>query len=157
MYYVIRNIPVDITMDEIAESLKELGVPAAKIVQLRTSRPTPAQMKEGITSLSPPRPLPLFQILLQTTTPAEIFESLQYICNMQVKIEKFRPPSGPLQCHPCQLFGHTMKACQMNFRSIRAAPTCANCKGSHPANYRGQTEGSCKTSFRKTQCPTATN
>ncbi|KAG8224575.1 hypothetical protein J437_LFUL003094, partial [Ladona fulva] len=55
---------------------------------------------------------------------------------MKVKIEKFRPPSGPPQCHQCQLFGHTMKACQMNFRSI-AAPTCANCKGSHPANYRG--------------------
>ncbi|KAG8238943.1 hypothetical protein J437_LFUL000782 [Ladona fulva] len=45
-----------------------------------------------------------------------------------------------------------MKACQMNFRcvkcgqrhpssecrrSIAAAPTCANCKGSHLANYRG--------------------
>ncbi|KAG8231440.1 hypothetical protein J437_LFUL000157 [Ladona fulva] len=109
-------------------------------------------MKEGITSLSPPLPLPLFQILLQTTSPAEIFESLHYICNMKVKIETFRPPRGPLRCHRCQLFGHTIKACLMNFRcvkcgqshpssecqrSITAAPTCANCKGSHPANYRG--------------------
>ncbi|KAG8228357.1 hypothetical protein J437_LFUL006808 [Ladona fulva] len=151
-YYVIRNLPADITTDKIAESLVEFGVPAAKIVQLRTSRPTPTQMKQGITSLSPPRPLPLFQILPQTTSPEEIFDSLQYICNMKVKIEKFRPPSGPPQCHRCQLFGHTMKACQMNFRcvkcgpshpssecqrSITAAPTCVNCKGNHPANHRG--------------------
>ncbi|KAG8227886.1 hypothetical protein J437_LFUL007197 [Ladona fulva] len=109
-------------------------------------------MKQGITSLSPPRPLPLFQILLQTTSPAEIFESLQYICNMKVEIEKFGPPSGPPQCHRCQLFGHTMKACQLNFRCIKCGQshpssecysilpkglTCTNCKGSHPANDRG--------------------
>ncbi|KAG8231484.1 hypothetical protein J437_LFUL000201 [Ladona fulva] len=142
-YYVIRNLPMDITTEEIAESLEEHGAPAAEIVQLRTSRPTPAQMKEEITSLSPPRPL---QFLLQTTSPAEIFESLHYICNMKTT------PVDLRNAIDANYLGNTLKSCQMNLRcvkcgqshpssecqrSITAAPTCANCKGSHPANYRG--------------------
>ncbi|KAG8239971.1 hypothetical protein J437_LFUL018568 [Ladona fulva] len=150
--HIIRNLPEDITIDEIAESLEEYDVPAAKIVQLRTSRPTASQLKQGITSISPPRPLPLFQILLQSTSAPEVFESLPYVCNMKVKIERFRPPSGPPQCHRCQLFGHTIKACNMNFKCVKCgqnhpssecrrpketAAICANCKGDHSANYRG--------------------
>ncbi|KAG8239976.1 hypothetical protein J437_LFUL019347, partial [Ladona fulva] len=67
-------------------------------------------------------------------------------------IEKHRPSKGPPQCHRCQSFGHIDKACNMPPRCVKCgnnhltseckkeaaeAAMCANCKGDHPASYRG--------------------
>ncbi|GIX68000.1 hypothetical protein CEXT_299581 [Caerostris extrusa] len=48
------------------------------------------------------------------------------------------------QCHRCQLFGHSSINCRLPARCVKCAhttkmenPVFANCKGPHPASYRG--------------------
>ncbi|KAG8227845.1 hypothetical protein J437_LFUL010717 [Ladona fulva] len=81
-------------------------------------------------------------------TPSIDFLAIIYICGLKIRIEKHRLP----QCHRCQLFGHADKACHMPPRRVKCsgnhltrdckkeageATVCANCKGDHPASYRG--------------------
>ncbi|KAG8237705.1 hypothetical protein J437_LFUL017659 [Ladona fulva] len=85
-------------------------------------------------------------------TSVQNFLAVRYVCGLKIRIEKHRPPKGPPQCHRCQLFGHTDKACHMPPRCVKCggnhltadckkeaveAAVCAYCKGGHPASYRG--------------------
>ncbi|KAG8237370.1 hypothetical protein J437_LFUL017439 [Ladona fulva] len=89
---------------------------------------------------------------LHDSIPSVDFLTVRYVCGLKIRIEKHRPPKGPPQCHRCQLFGHTDKACHMPPRCVKCggnhltadckkedgeAVVCANCKGGHPASYRG--------------------
>ncbi|KAG8226565.1 hypothetical protein J437_LFUL004737 [Ladona fulva] len=115
--FVIRDLPINLGVEEIKDSLEEQGV----------------QSK---------------------CTPSIDFLAIRYVCGLKIRIEKHRPPKGPPQCHRCQLFGHTDKACHMPPRCVKCggnhltadckkeaggAAVCANCKGDHPASYRGCT------------------
>ena len=81
----------------------------------------------------------------------DLFTSIKHVCGLKVRIEKFKSPCGPPQCHRCQHFGHVDKAmshvskmCKvwsgpLNSRvqkNILRTSHCANCKGNHSANYR---------------------
>ncbi|KAG8236766.1 hypothetical protein J437_LFUL015831 [Ladona fulva] len=83
---------------------------------------------------------------------ANKFLNIRYICGFKVRIEKYKPPKGPPQCHRCQQFSHVDKACSMNARCVKSGlnhlskdcikpreeeAKCANCSGGHPASYRG--------------------
>ncbi|KAG8239786.1 hypothetical protein J437_LFUL019428 [Ladona fulva] len=118
---------------------------------MHTTKPNARQMNEGLKTV-PPRLLPLFIVELHESIPQIEFLSIKYICGLKILIEKHRPPKGPPQCHRCQLFGHTDKACHMPPRYVKCgenhltasctkkageAAVCANCKGNHPASYRG--------------------
>ncbi|CAH2016649.1 unnamed protein product [Acanthoscelides obtectus] len=71
---------------------------------------------------------------------------------MIVKIEAQKKREGPGQCYRCQQFGHSQQNCSGAPKCVRCAgahraseckvpqeraATCANCGGSHPANYGG--------------------
>lgn len=77
---------------------------------------------------------------------------LTNICHLSIKVEVQRPLNGAVQCHRCQQFGHTQTYCNDKPKCVKcgkqhsardcelepeAAPICANCGGSHPANYMG--------------------
>ncbi|KAG8235825.1 hypothetical protein J437_LFUL016086 [Ladona fulva] len=151
--FVIRNLPINIGLEEIKESLEEQGVQISKVTQLQTTKPTFKQLElnKGLKSV-PPRALPLFLVELHDSTLSIDFLAVRYVCGLKIRIEKHRPPKGPPQCHRCQLFGHTDKACHMPPRCVKCggnhltadckkeageAAVCANCKGGHPASYRG--------------------
>jgi hypothetical protein len=161
-YLVLRGLPADTPVDDIKSSLEEKNLQAEDIVQLRTSRPTKKQQEERDAILAanpeatfqplPPRKLPLFQIKLRSPNDKAKFESVSNLCGLTVNIEIFKPSPGPPQCKKCQRFGHTSKSCGMTTRCVRcgdthshtvcetarpAPATCANCKGNHPANFRG--------------------
>ncbi|KAG8239648.1 hypothetical protein J437_LFUL019335 [Ladona fulva] len=149
--FVIRDLPINLKPEDIRESLEEQGVVTVKITQMQTTKPNARQLNEGLKTV-PPRLLPLFLVELHDSIPQFEFLSVKYICGLKIRIEKHRPPKGPPQCHRCQLFGHTDKACHMPPRCVKCgenhltanctkkageAAVCANCKGSHPASYRG--------------------
>ena len=82
----------------------------------------------------------------------KIYE-IKSILGIIVKIEPFRKTSPLIpQCKRCQGFNHTQRFCQLNPRCVRCAekhltseckkrkdstPLCVNCRGNHPASYRG--------------------
>ncbi|KAG8228657.1 hypothetical protein J437_LFUL008308 [Ladona fulva] len=149
--FVIRDLPINLKPNDIKESLEEQGVTTVRITQMQTTKPNARQLNEGLKTV-PPRLLPLFLVELHDSIPQSEFLSVKYICGLKIRIEKHRPPKGPPQCHRCQLFGHTDKACHMPPRCVKCgenhltanctkrageAAVCANCKGSHPASYRG--------------------
>ncbi|KAG8240160.1 hypothetical protein J437_LFUL019277 [Ladona fulva] len=151
--FVIRDLPINLGTEEIKESLEERGVQISKVTQLQTTKPTFKQLESNKDLKSvPPRALPLFLVELHDCTPSVDFLAVRYVCGLKIRIEKHRPPKGPPQCHRCQLFGHTDKACHMPPRCVKCgrnhltaeckkeageAAVCANCKGGHPASYRG--------------------
>ncbi|KAG8212682.1 hypothetical protein J437_LFUL019568 [Ladona fulva] len=140
--FVIRDLPINLGVEEIKESLEEQGVQTSKITQLQTTKPSFKQLELNRDLKSvPPRALPLFLVELHDCTP-----SVDFLADI---IEKHRPPKGPPQCHRCQLFDHTDKACYMPPRCVKCggnhltadckkddgeAAVCANC---NPASYRG--------------------
>ena len=67
-------------------------------------------------------------------------------------VRSFDPRPGPAQCFNCQGFGHSSLFCHAPPRCVRCGgphrgcdkprvpgfvPYCCNCKGAHPASYRG--------------------
>lgn len=82
----------------------------------------------------------------------KIYE-IKAILNMAIKIEPLRKNTKIIpQCKRCQGFNHMQVYCRKESRCVKCAgkyltrncnisrltaPKCINCKGSHPANYRG--------------------
>ncbi|XP_047116225.1 putative uncharacterized protein DDB_G0290521 [Schistocerca piceifrons] len=71
---------------------------------------------------------------------------------MKVTIELYQKPSGPTQCYLCQRFRHGANQCELAPRCVKCAgphlsgactkkreepAICANCRGNHPASFRG--------------------
>ncbi|KAG8226754.1 hypothetical protein J437_LFUL004405 [Ladona fulva] len=149
--FIIRDLPINIAIDDIKEALEDEGVTLNRITQLKTTRPLKSALEKDIKSV-PLRPLPLFQVELDDALAIEKFLTIRFICGLRVRIEKFKPPKGPPQCHRCQKFGHVYKACHMPVRCVKCGlghlssecpkprnepAICANCNGNDPASYRG--------------------
>ncbi|KAJ2937414.1 hypothetical protein O0L34_g19103 [Tuta absoluta] len=135
----LRGIPRDTPMEEIQAELAKMGL------TLRHGRSVAA--KRG-------RPGCLFFLELDPTPKEdleELFRTTEFLCLPGVTFEAWRPRPGPAQCHRCQGFGHSSANCYRLQRCVRCAgdhaaadcdrareapPTCANCKGAHPANDR---------------------
>ena len=76
--------------------------------------------------------------------------SLTELCGLRVSVESYVAPKGPLQCKPCQRFGHMKRNCGYATRCVACGgscltggcPTpreqrqCCNCGGNRKANYR---------------------
>ncbi|KAG8240022.1 hypothetical protein J437_LFUL019226 [Ladona fulva] len=149
--FIIRGLPTMFLTEDTVSSLEELGLLICKVTQLKTTRPMRSVIDKGINSV-PPRPLLLFQVEIPDSSLLDKFLSIKNICGFKIKIEKFKPPSGPPQCHRCQQYGHVDKARQMSVKCVKCGQNhhtreckkpasepavCINCKGSHPASYRG--------------------
>lgn len=129
---IMRNIPQHIELEEINNDL---------IAQkYETTRITRINGRDG-------RPAPLVQIELDRKFKS-IF-NLEHCCGLNIKIEAKKIQRGPVQCHKCQIFGHTQPHCHAPYRCMKCAgahsthtcekPTttpakCANCAGEHTSN-----------------------
>lgn len=73
--------------------------------------------------------------------------------NRIIRVESYRHPPGPVQCHNCQLWHHTQATCKLAPKCVKCAGShrskdctivkgvdnvkCANCQGGHTANWGG--------------------
>lgn len=136
LHIVIRGIPECINTEEVENDLIEKGFHPEKVHRMRNGR-TKA-------------PIPLVLVLLPRIDK-DIFE-IKEVLRLKVKIETLRPKTSISQCHNCQKFGHSQSHCRANPLCVKCGKghktvdclltkeekaTCANCKGEHPASYKG--------------------
>lgn len=97
------------------------------------------------------RPLPMFVMTLDQED-VEKAKRVTNLCHMKVVVEDLHKAAGPTQCFNCQGYHHAQNSCHKDPRCVKCGEehhskqcqrarevkaTCANCNGSHPANYRG--------------------
>ncbi|GJQ69117.1 hypothetical protein Trydic_g18452 [Trypoxylus dichotomus] len=130
---VQRGITQDITEEEIKQDLHAQDYPVEKITRMKG--------KQG-----KPSPLVLIEI-------DRLYKSIYNItdcCGLAVKVEALRTRNLIVQCHKCQMFGHTQSNCNINYKCMKCGedhsthlcekpkttpPKCANCGGEHLSTY----------------------
>nr|XP_042908019.1 uncharacterized protein LOC122271289 [Parasteatoda tepidariorum] len=135
-----RGLPEGFPTDNIYLDLDKKGIKSQKVIQFKR--------KVGEAH----RLLPLFLIILIESENNRQIYSITSICDVPVKIERFRKGNSPTQCFKCQNFGHTQRNCCSPHRCVKCAaghrsylrhkdinipPKCCNCGEAHTANYTG--------------------
>lgn len=140
--YIVKNVSHDYTVEEIKEELANEGFEPISVSHFSTNK----QIRENKRST-------MIKIVLRPGTDTKKFESVKYMFNTRVFIEKMKT-SGVVQCKNCQLIGHTSRFCFHQYRCIKCtenhlpgkgqckldngnntlAPKCVNCQGDHIAS-----------------------
>lgn len=134
---IIRNLPVNITVQCIFNELTEQKFEVTSVTRLQNKFKNP---------------LPIVAVLL--SKPSIGIYSLTRLLHCVVVVEPRRPSKDIPQCTNCQRFAHTRKFCHLPPRCVKCAgdhhyslcqkpndmpPKCVNCNSNHPASYRGCT------------------
>ena len=140
--YLVKHIPTDIPIEYVQQDILEQKIPVTKVSRFLWFE---KNQKVATTKL----------ILTINKNDAHEINRLKDICHIRVDVELFKPTKRALkQCHRCLNFGHHSENCGRAFRCLRCGqtghthdkctnktkedtPTCANCKGEHPANFKG--------------------
>lgn len=133
--FLLRGISTSTPQDEIRDFLSEKGFHPIKI----------AYLKNHITKA----PMPLFIVSLRPTLNVEDIRKITNFNYLRISVEDFNSPTVK-QCHNCQRYGLSSLKCTLAPRCVRCAgahicqlsrtgavATCANCRQTHPASYRG--------------------
>ncbi len=142
--FIIRNLHPSIDVARIKQALYQQGYKVKNIINLRRRVKT----NDGYSY----RQLPLHRVEIESTEHnKEVFE-IKELLYTKVVIETPRKTVDIPQCSRCQQLGHTKNYCAKKVRCVKCAgnhltkdckktidtkPTCANCGGEHPANYKG--------------------
>lgn len=142
---MLRGLHCSTPTLDIVDDLKAQNLDIIDVVNI-LKKPRVNEKKEKI-------PLPLFMASFSNKESVDSIYNVKYILNTKVKVESLRKNYITIpQCKRCQGFNHTQKYCareprcvscagkhlsiQCNVEKTRPA-VCINCKGQHPANYRG--------------------
>lgn len=135
---VLRGIPSEYDTDVVIKELTDRHFPPIKTIRL-------TKTKDGKTV-----PMPLVLIILDKTH-RKIYDMTDLL-GLKITVEPLKNTRSNGQCYRCQLYGHAQGMCRAPHRCVRCggahmahacpkatseAPTCANCRGPHPANYGG--------------------
>jgi len=142
--FIIRNLHPSIDVARIKQALYQQGYKVKNIINLRKRIKT----NDGYSYCQ----LPLHRVEIESTEHnKEVFE-IKELLYTKVVIETPRKTLDIPQCSRCQQLGHTKNYCAKKVRCVKCAgdhltkdckkeidtkPTCANCSGEHPANYKG--------------------
>lgn len=152
---IMRGIIQEIPTEDIQKDLEVKKYEITRITRLNG--------RDGL-------PSPLVAIELKREYKS-IFD-LKTCCGLSIQIESKRLTQGPIQCHKCQVYGHTQPNCHAPYKCLKCAGAhsthlcekaetlpalCANCGGPHPANFRNCPAYPKDTQRKTTQIPTNTN
>jgi hypothetical protein len=144
--YVIKFVPIDITVEEITDELTHRGIPILSVARLVNKRTKPTRPTQVI-------------LVSVKASDKEAITKLTTLCNLRIKVEHYTS-TAVSQCFNCQSFGHSSancfrapvcvkcgqghktRECPISNNPNRPAAVqelikCANCAGNHPASYRG--------------------
>ncbi|KAL1130356.1 hypothetical protein AAG570_013294 [Ranatra chinensis] len=110
--FIIRGADEETLPDEILEELKTQGFPVTRVAQLKAT--------------ADKRKLPIFLVQLTPSEDKDKIRNMIDLCGMKMKVEAYRTPRRPLQCHKCQRLGHVVNCCSTEKR-------CVKCGNNHPA------------------------
>lgn len=135
---------------EIMEDLQNKGLKILDAVNMVKKERTENQ--EGNQTYRK-RGLPLFMLVFDNKENVQNIYGIKGILHMKVKIEPMRRTTTRIpQCKKCQGFNHTQRYCSRDPRCVKCSgkhitqactigrdvpAKCINCKGQHPASYRG--------------------
>lgn len=136
---ILKGIHQSTDTQDIKDALFELGHSVKNIACLRSKRTG--------------QDLPMFFIGLKNDSNNKTIYKIDRLLNMVVTVEPPRTQKAIPQCERCQRFGHTKSYCHLGPRCVKCTQPhltndcprtakdndvkCVNCKGDHPANYRG--------------------
>ncbi|GFQ71315.1 nucleic-acid-binding protein from transposon X-element [Trichonephila clavata] len=135
---VIRGLPSDYDTNEIIQALGELNIVPEHVTVMR-NRSKNVNM-------------PLFLVVSKKTPENQKIFKVTSIGYYKIKVESLNKNSMPAQCYRCQLFYHHSRFCNREPKCLKCGlnhltrdckkntdspAKCANCDGSHPANYSG--------------------
>lgn len=145
-----RGLHPSCEIDEIIEDLKQQGLSILNAVNIIKKEKKTDSHGNVITTK---RGLPLFMLSFSNTENVQNIYNIRAILNIKVKIEPLKKNTNLIpQCRKCQGFNHTQKYCGREERCVKClgkhitkactimrntSAQCVNCKGEHPANYRG--------------------
>jgi hypothetical protein len=131
--YVIKGLHGDIDATDISEELRSKSIDVINVNKMKgTIRPMYMVSIRGETKLS------------------TLTNVAKYICYTRVTWERYVSKRKATQCHRCQKWGHATSNCYGDPKCLKCAEShltkdckkpqttpakCANCEGSHPANY----------------------
>lgn len=135
---VLKYIPNDVTKETIIDGLQRQNIHPIKVTRIKN--------KDG-------EETKIVQVTINKQDSEKIYK-LEHVNNLKIKVEPFRRKTGPTQCFKCQRFGHSSYTCHLTPMCVKCGKShektmcqrndkqgdklmCANCKGDHPANYRG--------------------
>src|SRR6266576_2369383 len=143
--FIIRGLHPTTELQRIKDGLFQQGYRVCHIVNLRKR----IKFADGIYSY---KQLPLHRVeIISTEHNKEVFD-IKELLYTKVTMEAPQKTRVIPQCVRCQQFGHTKNYCAIAQRCVKCAgnhwtkectktvdtkPTCANCGGEHPANYKG--------------------
>jgi hypothetical protein len=141
----IRGLHHSVGTDDITAELAAAGHEVRNIVNVHSKR-----RHEGKVSIVK---LALFKVDLKVCENNRKILDLNRLCDHCITIEYPRQTKSVPQCMRCLDIGHTANYCTKPYKCLRcgdnyhvtknckqpkdAPPRCANCKGTHTANYRG--------------------
>ncbi|HBE18312.1 MAG TPA: hypothetical protein DDW51_12040 [Cyanobacteria bacterium UBA11367] len=147
---VARGLHHSCSTDEIVEDLKSKNRKIVDAVNIFTTERKVNSKGERIINK---RPLPLFILSFENSEKIEEIFNISNILGMRVRIEPLKKATGIIpQCKKCQAYNHTQKYCNQDSRCVKCTgqhdtrnctiasntpATCVNCRGNHPASYRG--------------------
>lgn len=136
---VIRGLHPKISTKKLSEELAKIGHQTRSI--------------NNITRYDTKQPLPLFLIELEPRINNKEIYEIKKILNTIVTVEPPRYKKDIPQCMRCQQYGHTKNYCNRSPACVKCAKNhltihcpytgkieqvkCYNCKGNHPASYKG--------------------
>ena len=138
---VVKGVPTEFTDNEFKEILDSNKLQYAKAERIKSRRVG--------------RSLQRFQVELKEPGEGEAIISESLMCpqtGVIFKVKEFRAPISIRQCYNFENFEHLAKTCQAKTKCIicgedhshkgcpnrkKKQPKCANCRGTHVANYEG--------------------
>lgn len=133
---VLKMVPESLANDEIKQELEKLDLPVISVTRL-------LYKKEPTTTCA---------VLLTAGDSAKEIFKVQFLFNSRIYVEYRKKSTQIPQCFNCQRYGHTKNYCKLESRCVKCSenhpkgscqkttqqkPFCWNCKGEHPASYRG--------------------
>ncbi|KAL1131903.1 hypothetical protein AAG570_011514 [Ranatra chinensis] len=129
--------PDETLPEELLLELKSEGFPGIRVAQLK--------------STGDKRKLPLFLVEFHHAVDKNKVNGITNIFGMGVRVEPYKTPKTPLQCHNCQRLGHGAQCCSAERRCVKCGLNhlakecnktkeefyCALCGENHTATYRG--------------------
>jgi hypothetical protein len=114
---VICHLPPDTPVEDVSNSLEDLGFNVISVRQLTTNRRAP----NGQTHVET---LPLYLVTLTRNLKSQEIFKLNSLHHIIIKVGPYRAQTGLTQGYNCQNFGHVWANC-------RQPPRCLWCGGGH--------------------------
>jgi hypothetical protein len=99
---LVRNLGKSMPESAVREELRDLGINAQRVMELRSGRRDQDGAKD--------RPLtPHFIVSVLRRPDVTRLRSQTELCGLRFTVETYVAPMGPEQCKRCQRFGHTQR------------------------------------------------